>query len=103
CRQNPSGDAQKMIASVRAQESLRAIIKNKTGQNSQSSMSGETEIREDSKGEWAARVTKELVVLGSPTDVRHYSEGADANGLMGKEDLRRKTAFVPSASSASIV
>ena len=96
-RLDQSGERTMMIAGVRDQESLREIVKKRIGLNSRSDRAADAEILEDSKGEWAVSLNKDFVVLGSPSDVRRYSEDAKVNGTMMKdEDLRKITFFVPS-------
>jgi len=103
-RLDQNGDRTMIIAGVRNQESLREIVKKRLGPNSRSDRVGDAEIREDSKGEWAVSLSKDVVVLGSPLDVRRYSEGAGVNSTMMKdEDLRKITFFSPFSSSANIV
>ncbi len=103
-RLDQNGERTMIIAGVRNQESLREIVKKRLGPNSRSDRVGDAEIREDSKGEWAVSLSKDVVVLGSPLDVRRYSEGAGVNSTMMKdEDLRKITYFSPFSSSANIV
>ncbi|MGI9068428.1 MAG: hypothetical protein ACR2HX_18740 [Pyrinomonadaceae bacterium] len=103
-RLDQNGERTMIIAGVRNQESLREIVKKRLGPNSRSDRVGDAEIREDSKGEWAVSLSKDVVVLGSPLDVRRYSEGAGVNSTMMKDDdLRKITFFSPFSSSANIV
>src|SRR6266850_731110 len=103
-RLDPSGERTMLIAGVRDQESLRELIKKRIGFNSQSNRSGDFEILEDSKGQWAASLSNDLVVMGPSREVRSYTEGAIANATTKSDgDQRKITFFVPPSSSASIV
>ena len=103
-RLDPSGERTMLIAGVHDQESLRELIKKRIGFNSQSNRSGDFEILEDSKGQWAASLSNDLVVMGPSREVRSYTEGAIANATTKSDgDQRKITFFVPPSSSASIV
>jgi hypothetical protein len=103
-RLEQSGERTMLIAGVRDQESLRELIKKRIGFNSQSNRSGDFEILDDSKGQWAASLSKDLLAMGSPSDVRRYTEDARVNTTTKNEDYQRKmTSFVPLSSSAGIV
>jgi len=74
------------------------------GPNSRSDTVSDVEILEEAKGELAASLSKDFIVLGSPSDVRRYSETVKTNhATMNNEELRRITFFVPLSSSANIV
>jgi hypothetical protein len=103
-RLDPSGERTMLIAGVRDEESLRELIKKKIGLNFRSNRTGDVEILEDSKGEWAASLSKDLVVMGPPADVRSYTEVAIVNAATNSDkDQSKITFFVPLSSSASIV
>jgi len=103
-RLDQNGERTMMIAGVRDREALQEIVKKNMGLNPRSDRVSGAEILEDSKGELAVSLSKDFVVLGSPSDVRRYSETAKANSTMMKdEELRRITFFVPLSSSANIV
>ena len=103
-RLDPSGERTMMIAGVRDQEALRAIVKNRLGPNLRSDRVGEVEILEDSKGTLTVILNKDFVALGSPSDVRRYFEDTKLNGIMIKGDQpSRITSLVPLSSSANVV
>lgn len=103
-RLDQSGDRTMVIAGVRDQELLRETLKKKTVFTSRSDHFAYNEILEDSRGEWAFRVDKDFVVLGSPSDVRRYSEDPRVRGaMMNDKDLQKMTFFVPLSSSANVV
>lgn len=101
-RLGQSGERTMLIAGVRDQESLRKLVRKRIGLNLRVDRIGDAEILEDTKGEWAASLSSDLVVMGSPSDVRRYAADTAANGPKSDEYQRRITSFVPS-SSASIV
>jgi len=96
-----SGERTLLIAGVRDEESLRELIKKRMGLNLKSNRTGDAEMLEDSKGEWAARLSKDLVVMGAPADVRSYIENFATT--RNDEYERKMTFFVPFSSPASIV
>lgn len=103
-RLDQNGERTMVIAGVRDEQSLREIVKKKIGLNSGSDRLGDAEILEDSRGEWAVSLNKDLVVLGPPPDVRRYTEDAKSSDpIMKDKDLRKITFFAPLSSSASIV
>jgi hypothetical protein len=103
-RFDQSGERTMLIAGVRDKELLRELIKKRLGLNLRSNRTRDVEILEDSKGEWAASLSKDLVVMGPPPEVRSYTEDAILNATTkNDQDQRRITFFVPLSSSASIV
>ena len=61
------------------------------------------EIFEDRTGDFAASLSNEFIVIGSPADVRRYSELRDGATLMRAENLRRMTYFLSSPASGNVV
>jgi hypothetical protein len=103
-RLDQSGERTMMIAGVRDEEALRAVVKNKLGLNFRSDRVGDVEILEDLKGTLTVILNKDFVVLGAPSDVRRYFEDTKLNGMTMKGDhTSRVTFFVPQSSSANIV
>jgi hypothetical protein len=103
-RLDPTGERTMLIAGVRDQESLRELIKKRIGFDSQTNLSGDVEILEDSKGDWAAGLSKDLLAMGSPPDIRRYTEDARVKAPTKNDDAMRKMSFfVPLSSSAGIV
>lgn len=97
------GDERPMlIAGVRDQERLKEIIRSRIGPNAQSRRVGEAEVLEDSSAEWAASLSKDVLVTGSSSDVRRYVENAKLSSV-NDHSLRKMTFFVPLSSSANIV
>ena len=103
-RLDQSGERTLVIAGVRDRESLRELVRKQMGLNSRSDLVSESEILEDAQGKLAVSLTRGFIVLGSPSDVRHYSENPKTNStVMNDEELRKVTFFVPLSSSANIV
>jgi hypothetical protein len=103
-RLDQNGERTMVIAGVRDRESLRELVKKRMGPNSRSDPVADAEILQDAKGELAVSLGTDFIVLGSPPDVRRYSENAKTNSTMMKdEELRKITFFVPLSSSANIV
>jgi hypothetical protein len=103
-RLDQSGERTMLIAGVRDEELLREVIEKRIGPNVRDYRTRDDEILEDSKGEWAAKLTKDLVVMGPPSDVRSYTEDAVLHATANSDvDQRKITFFVPLSSSASIV
>jgi hypothetical protein len=103
-RLDSSGERSMLIAGVRDRTSLRELIVKTMGPNMQSHRLGEAEILQDSEGELAASLMNDFLVIGSPPDVRRYSENANVNGMMvNEETLGRMTFFVPFSSHANVV
>lgn len=87
-----------LVARVRDHAALRSLIQKNMAAQPSVSREG-NEVFEDSEGELAAQLTGELIVLGSPEDVRQYAErrGPDS------EELKRLTFFRSSGSEPTIV
>jgi hypothetical protein len=103
-RLDQNGERTMVIAGVRDRESLRELVKKRMGLNARSDLFSDSEILEDAQGQLAVSLSTGFIVLGSPSDVRHYSENAKSNSTITKdEELRKITFFVPLSSSANIV
>jgi len=61
------------------------------------------EIFEDRTGDFAASLSDEFIVIGSPADVRRYSTFRDGATLMSAENVRRMTYFLSSPASGNVV
>ena len=61
------------------------------------------EIFEDRTGDFAASLSDEFIVIGSPADVRRYSTFIDGATLMSAENVRRMTYFLSSPASGNVV
>jgi hypothetical protein len=91
-----------LIAGVRDRTALRQLLSK--GKSVNSRKDGETlEIFEDPLGDFAASLSDEFVVIGSPADVRHYSALRDADKPMSSEKVRRMTFFHSSPASGTVV
>jgi hypothetical protein len=101
-RLGQSGEHTMLIAGVRDQESLRELVRKRVGLNPRRDRISDSEILEDSNGDWAASLNQDLIVMGYPSDVRQYIEGGN-DPLMKNEGQRKITLFVPLSSSACIV
>lgn len=64
---------------------------------------GQFEVLEDSQAEHAAAFVGDLVVMGSPADVRKYMQRSQDSALRDPKKLKKLTFFVPFSSSANIV
>jgi hypothetical protein len=103
-RPDQSAERSLLVAGVRNQGKLRELFSKTMRAKAASDGRVETHILEDSQGEFAAGFVNELVVMGSPGDVRHLAEAIRNRTLLSHPDqLKRMTAFVPLPSSASIV
>jgi hypothetical protein len=103
-RLDQSSERSLLLAGVRDRTSLRELFIKRSGVDIRSDRVGEAEILEDTQGETALSFIDDFVVMGSPSDVRGYSENARARGtMMSDEKLRRVTFFVPLSSSATIL
>lgn len=91
-----------LIAGVHDRSALRRIINKKMILSR--GTSGTTEIFEDSSGEFAASLNDEFIIIGSPPDVRRYSDLRQAAATSkGADNLRRMTTFSSSPAAANVV
>jgi len=91
-----------LIARVHDRVALRQLVSRGMSPNSRDS--GEKlEIFEDKNGDFAAALTDEFIVIGSPADVRRYSSLREGATLMSAETLRRMTFFLSSPASGNVV
>jgi hypothetical protein len=86
-----------LIASVLDRVAIRQLI---AKQMSQRTSSASPEIFEDATGEFAASLSDELIVIGSPADVRHYFATKDNPGALTNADNPRRMTLFASATSA---
>ncbi|HEV7747022.1 MAG TPA: hypothetical protein VGO56_18640 [Pyrinomonadaceae bacterium] len=90
-----------LIASVHDRVAVRQLI---AKQMSQRTSSASTETFEDATGEFAASLSDEYIVIGSPADVRRYSAMKDdPSALTTADNLRRMTLFASRTSSNNVV
>ena len=93
-----------LIAAVRDRAALRQLVAKKMSVTPRHSGTAAVEIFEDPAGEFAATLSDEFIVIGSPSDVRRYSETRENTAsLMGAENLRRMTSFSSPPAAANVV
>lgn len=103
-RFDKSAERSMLIAGVGDRASLRDLVTKTLGTNVQSHRVGEAEVLERPQGEVAASFVNDLLVMGSPPDVRRYSENVNVKDMMvNDETLGRMSFFVPFSSHASVV
>jgi hypothetical protein len=92
-----------LIARVRDKNTLHEFVK-KNMRYRRGDPADRAETFEDSQGDFASSFIDEVIVMGTPADVRHYIEIRRANAqLLADEDLKRMNFFLASPNSASIV
>lgn len=91
-----------LIAGVRDRAALRQLLSRGMSVNLKNSR-GNLEIFEDQRGNFAAGLNDEFIVIGPPADVRLYFSLRDDANLMSSESLRRMTFFVSSPASGNVV
>jgi|SRR5882672_8067189 len=102
-RLDESADRSLLIAGVKDRAALRALVAKKMRPNARTDLATQTETFEDPAGEFAASFINDLIVIGTPTDVRHYVETKQTTAsILNAEKLERMTLFV-SSSNSSIV
>jgi hypothetical protein len=100
-RLDESAEQSVLIASVRDRVALRQLI---AKQMSQRTSSASMETFEDATGEFAATLSGEFIVIGSPADVRRYSATKeDPGALTSADNLRRMTLFASATSATNVV
>ncbi len=103
-RMDQDSERSLLIARVRDQAKLRELFAKTMRVKTSRDRKGEPEMMEDPQSEFAASFVSEFVVMGSPADVRHYTDAAWNRTLLSDPDkLRKITFFVPFSSAASIV
>jgi hypothetical protein len=90
-----------LIAGVQNRAVLRQLITKHMSLNRGDSASAQVEVFEDSEGEFAAGLSEQVIVIGSPPDVRRYYETTAAKPISA-QNLSRLTSFV-STGPASVV
>ena len=93
-----------LIAGVRERAPLRKIVTKNMSPSTRNSGATQTEILEDPQGEFAAGLSDEFIVIGSPPDVRRYYETRTAvSTAMTTANFSRLTSFVSSPDSSNVV
>jgi hypothetical protein len=91
-----------LIAGVHDRAILRQLLSRGMSVNLRNS-GQKVEIFEDRTGDFAASLSDEFIVIGSPVDVRRYSALRDGTALMSANNLRRITYFLPSPAPGNVV
>ena len=103
-RPDDNAERSLIVAGVRDRATLRELVLKKMKPNGRIDQEDGTETFEDAAGDFAASLTNELIVIGSPPDVRRYTELTRANAtVLSAEELRKMNFFVSKSSSANIV
>jgi len=93
-----------LIAGVRDRAILQQMIMKKMSLTPRVSGEQRAELFEDSAGDFAASLTNEFVILGTPADVRHYAETSGTpTAALSAESLNRMSFFSSSSNSANVV
>lgn len=101
-RQDETSERSMLIAGVHDRAALRQLLSKGMSVNSKNS-GQRLEIFEDRTGDFAASLSDEFIVIGSPGDVRRYSAPRDSATLMSAENLRKMTHFLSSPASGNVV
>jgi hypothetical protein len=92
-----------LVARVHDRAALRQLFTKRMSESLPGSATEGAEVFQDSEGEFAVSLTNELVVIGSPADVRRHTETTGAGTTMSPDNLKRISSFVSSPTSACIV
>lgn len=92
-----------LIAGVRDQPALRQLINKGLLKHARSARTGNIDIFEDSEAETAVAFMGDFVVMGSPEDVRRYTEPPKTTVALNDAEWRRITFFAPISSSANVL
>lgn len=102
-RLDENAESSILIAGVRDRTTLQEFVK-KNMHLKRGDPADRAETFEDSQGEFAASFIDDSIVIGSPADVRRYTEARRLNAtLLAEEDLKGMNFFLPSANSANIL
>jgi len=102
-RLDDSSDRSIMVAHVRDRPKLRELFARKMTVRPSDYRGANTEFFEDAEGESAASLGDDLIVLGSPVDVRHYFEIGGPGNPMSADNLKRMKSFASPDKDAPIV
>jgi hypothetical protein len=100
-RLDESAERSMLIAGVRDRAALRQLLLKGMSVNLKDDQ--KLEIFEDQHGDFAASLSDEFIVIGSPADVRHYSSLRAAAKPMSAETIRKMTFFRSSPASGTVV
>jgi len=101
-RLDETAERSMLIADVRDRAALRQLLSKGMSVNLRKD-DQKLEIFEDQHGDFAASLSDEFIVIGSPADVRHYSALRDAAKPMSAETVRKMTFFRSSPASGTVV
>jgi hypothetical protein len=102
-RLDDSSDRSIMVAHVRDRARLRELFARKMTVRPSDNRAANTEFFEDAEGESAASLGDQLLVLGSPVDVRRYFEVGGPGNSTSADNLRRMKFFTSPDKSAPII
>ncbi|MEP6818864.1 MAG: hypothetical protein ABJA18_04975 [bacterium] len=102
-RLEDNADRSLLIAPVHDREALRKLLTRKMSVNPGLLGTAPMESFADPAGEFAATLSDEFIVIGSPSDVQHYSEAMATEPLIADDNLRRMTSFSSQTAGATIV
>ena len=100
-RVDGSADHSLLIAGVHDRAALRKLVTKNMSPSPRNAGSATAETFEDSQGEFAVTLGDDVIVIGSPSDVRRYYEVAIKP--LTAENLRRMTSFVSSAAPTNVL
>jgi len=103
-RLNQDTERSLLIARVADKAKLRELLFKTLRSKSATDQSRQLELLEDLQGEFAGSFVGEFIVMGSPADVRKYSERLATGGAQSsKATLEKVTRFAPFTATANIV
>jgi hypothetical protein len=101
-RLDETSERSMLIAAVHDRAALRQLLSKGMSVNSRNS-DQRLEIFEDRTGDFAASLSDEFIVIGSPGDVRRYSGLRDGATLISAQNLGKMTYFLSSPASGNVV
>ncbi len=103
-RQDQNAERSLLVARVRDEAKLRAVLAKTMRLRSTKSSTSEVEILVNNDGESAASFVKDFIVMGSPPDVLKYAQILNTGvSNLEPDKLKRVTMFAPLTSSANIL
>lgn len=101
-RLDEAAESSILIAGVRNHEVLRRMFARQMVEKMQDS-DPNAEFFEDHTGEFAARLSNDLVVVGSSADVRRYVAAEGGSVRLSSNQVKRITFFAPSPAASNVV
>ena len=103
-RLDENADRSLLVAPIRDRVALRQLIARKMSVRARPAGAADNELFEDPAGEFAATLSGKFIVMGSPDDVRRYSETREPGATrMSEDNLRKLRAFSDPAAAVNIV